>query len=202
MRAATGVWRWRHNPLRRATDLLEAWLAVVTALLIITTAPAVGRLSGALAEESLRQSVRAQRLQHHVTTATVTGPRTSPRPVAFDPESAVADERRGAVPAKWTSPDGSPRTGTVVTNLPSARPGDTFPVWTDSSGRIVARPMAAATADVHAALAGAGAALAWAVLVEGARRLVLRQLVRRRHAALDRAWAAVGPDWGRAGAGS
>jgi hypothetical protein len=59
-----------------------------------------------------------------------------------------------------------------------------------------------ATVEVHAALAGVGAALAWGLVLECARRLVLWRLVRLRHADLDRAWAAVGPDWGRAGAGS
>ena len=28
MRAISGLWRWRDNPLRRATDLAEAWLAL------------------------------------------------------------------------------------------------------------------------------------------------------------------------------
>jgi hypothetical protein len=202
VRAAVGIWRWRRNPLRRATDLHEAWLALVAALLIVTAAPAVGWATGALTEESLRQSIRVQRAQRHATTATVLGPAEFPRPAAFDPETAAADERRRAVAAKWTAPDGSRHTGTVPTTLPAPRPGDTFRVWTDSSGRMVPRPMDMATAEVHATLAGVGAALAWGVLVECARRLVLWRLMRRRHAALDRAWAAVGPDWGRTGAGS
>ncbi|GGW36715.1 Rv1733c family protein [Streptomyces xantholiticus] len=202
MRAAVGIWRWRRNPLRRATDLVEAWLALVAALLIVVTAPAAGWITGALAEESLRQSVRVQRLQRHATTATVLAPVTPPRSAAFDPETATASERRWAVRAKWTAPDGSRHTGTLPTTLSAARPGDTFRVWTDRSGRIVPRPMDPATTEVHAALAGVGAALAWGLLVECARRLVLWRLVRRRHADLDRAWAAVGPDWGRAGAGS
>lgn len=202
MRAAVGIWRWRHNPLRRATDLYEAWLALVAALLIVTAAPAVGCITGAMTEESLRQAIRVQRLQRHATSATVLGPAGFPGRTAFDPETAAVDERRGAVAARWTGPDGSRHSGTVPTALPAPRPGDTFPLWTDASGRMVPRPMDTATAEVHAALAGVGAALTWGVLVECARRLVLWRLVRRRHAALDRAWAAVGPDWGRTDAGS
>jgi F0F1-type ATP synthase membrane subunit c/vacuolar-type H+-ATPase subunit K len=202
VRAAVGIWRWRRNPLRRATDLHEAWLALAAALLIVLTAPVAGWVAGALAEESLRQAIRVQRMQRHVTTATVLGPVTRPRPAAFDPETVAADERRTVVRAKWTAPDGSRHTGNLPAPLPAPRPGDTFRVWTDSSGRSVPRPMDPATAQVHAALAGVGAAVVWGLLLECARRLALWRLVRRRHADLDRAWAAVGPDWGRAGAGS
>ncbi|MFJ8074209.1 hypothetical protein ACIQ7Q_09795 [Streptomyces sp. NPDC096176] len=201
MRAAMGLWRWRHNPLRRTTDLFEAWLALAAAVLVVTAGPAVGWITGALTEESLRQSVRVQCLQRHATTATVIGAASTPRPVAFDTEAAVNEERR-AVRAKWAAPDGSTRTGTVPTALRTAGPGDTFSLWTDDSGRIAPRPMDMATVEVHAALAGVAASMAWGVLVECTRRLVVWRLVRHRHAALDRAWAAVGPDWGRTGAGS
>ena len=202
VRTAAGVWRWRRNPLRRATDLFEAWLALVAAVLLVTAAPAVGWLCGSLTDDSLRQSVRIQRQQRHPVTATVLRPAEEPRPAAYDPEGVAAREKRRPVVAKWTAVDGSRHTGTVSTVLRTARAGDTFTIWTDRTGRIVSRPMDAATARVHAVLAGIAAALSAAGLVEGARRLVLWRLVRRRHARLDRAWAAAGPDWGRTGAGS
>jgi hypothetical protein len=82
------------------------------------------------------------------------------------------------------------------------RVGDTFTLWTDRAGRIVNRPLDAATVQVHAALAGFGAALASAGLIECVRRLVVWRLMRRRFERLDRAWAKAGPDWGRMGAGS
>lgn len=202
MRAAAGIWRWRHNPLRRATDLAEAWVALVAALLLVTAAPVVGWIAGTLADESLRQSVRIQRQQRHPTTATVLAPATVAGPAAFDPGSTAAREQRRAVSAEWTAPDGTRRTGRVTTGLWSPRKGATFTVWTDGSGRTVPRPMDPGTARAHAALAGIGAALAFGLLVECLRLIVLWRLVRRRFADLDRAWAAVGPDWGRAGAGS
>jgi hypothetical protein len=202
VRAATGVWRWRRNPLRRATDLLEAWVALVAAVLLVTAAPAVGWITGSLTDESLRQSVRIQRQQRHAVTATVLNPAPAHKPAAYDPESSAGHEKRRPVVAKWTEADGSRHTGTVSTVLRTVRTGDTFTIWTDRAGRIVTRPMDAATAGVHAALAGIGAAFAAAALVECARRLVVWRLVRRRYARLDRAWAAAGPDWGRTGAGS
>ncbi|MCZ9341509.1 hypothetical protein NGM37_27480, partial [Streptomyces sp. TRM76130] len=60
----------------------------------------------------------------------------------------------------------------------------------------------AATAATHAVLAGTGAALATAALAEGARRLVVWRMVRRRYARWDREWDRAGPDWGRTGTGS
>ncbi|MFC4607633.1 hypothetical protein ACFO9E_07380 [Streptomyces maoxianensis] len=202
MRTATGVWRWRHNPLRRATDLFEAWVALVAAVLLVTAAPAVGWITANQTDESLRQSVRMQRQQRHAVTATVLRPAPPHKPAPYDPESSAAGEQRRPVVAKWTAADGSRHTGTVSTVLRTVRPGDTFTIWTDPAGRIVNRPMDAATAGVHAVLAGIGAAFAAAGLVECARRLVVWRLVRRRYARLDRGWAAAGPDWGRTGAGS
>lgn len=202
MRTATGLWRWRHNPLRRATDLFEAWVALVAAVLLVTAAPAVGWITANLTDESLRQSVRMQRQQRHAVTATVLRPAPPHKPAPYDPESSAAGEQRRPVVAKWTAADGSRHTGTVSTVLRTVRPGDTFTIWTDPAGRIVNRPMDAATAGVHAVLAGIGAAFAAAGLVECARRLVVWRLVRRRYARLDRGWAAAGPDWGRTGAGS
>ncbi|BFO19345.1 hypothetical protein SHKM778_57330 [Streptomyces sp. KM77-8] len=63
-------------------------------------------------------------------------------------------------------------------------------------------PLDAATATTHAVLAGVGAALVTAALVEGWRRLIVRSMVRRRYARWDRAWDKAGPDWGRTGTGS
>lgn len=201
MRAATGTWRWRHNPLCRATDLLEAWVALVAALLLLAAAPAVGWVTGTLTDEALRQSIRVQRQQRHPVTATVVRPAPAPNPSAYDSESAGGGERR-AVVAKWTAVDGSGHTGTVTTVGRAMPAGDTFTLWTDRAGRIVNRPMEAATVRVHAVLAGIGAALTTAGLVEGVRQLLVWRLTRRRYARLDRAWAAAGPDWGRTGAGN
>lgn len=71
VRAVSGVWRWRHNPLRRATDRREAWVALVALLLMVLAAPALGWLCGALTDDVLQQSVRFQQTQRHATTAVV-----------------------------------------------------------------------------------------------------------------------------------
>ncbi|UFQ14236.1 MULTISPECIES: Rv1733c family protein [Streptomyces] len=201
MRAIAGLWRWRRNPLRRGTDLVEAWTALAALVLIAVAVPVVGTVTAGLSRDALLTSVREQREARHATVGTVVRKVSTP-PLDPDPETASARDAHSRVLARWTGPDGIDRSGVVVARLGAPRPGDHFRLWTDERGRVVGRPLDTATATTHAALAGLGAAAASVALVEGARRLVLWRLVQGRHARLDRAWAAVGPDWGRTGTGS
>ncbi|MEV0929662.1 hypothetical protein [Streptomyces phaeochromogenes] len=201
MRAIRGLWRWRHNPLRRTTDLAEAWLALGALLLILVAAPLAGVLIGGLAEDALQQSVREQRLDRHPVVATVVK-KADRTPLDPDPETSSGRDSHTRVIADWKAPDGTARRDTVMAALNSPRRGDHFTVWTDLHGRIVSRPLDTATAATHAVLAGFGTAVACAGLVEGSRRLVVWRMVRRRYDRLDQAWSQAGPDWGRTGTGS
>ncbi|TWD25457.1 hypothetical protein FB570_103241 [Streptomyces sp. T12] len=200
MRAISGLWRWRHNPLRRGTDLAEAWLALTALLLVTLAAPLIGVLSGSAAHSSLQRSVRAQQQFRHLVTATVVRELERPAPAA-DPE-LVGGRAGRHILARWTAPDGTDRREPVQARLADPEPGDRFRIWTDGHGDRVARPLDAGTATAHAVLAGAGAALLTAGLFEGARRLTVRRMLHRRYARWDREWGRVGPDWGRAGADS
>ncbi|MGW2560966.1 Rv1733c family protein [Streptomyces sp. NPDC001514] len=202
MRAITGLRRWRHNPLRRATDLVEAWAALAAVLLLTVAVPAVGWLCGGLADAALRESVRAQRAERHATTARVLRPAPKPQQAVADPEAGFERRSSRVVVAEWTGADGSRHTGTMATGIRTSDPGDTFRIWTDDEGNAVTRPMDAETARAHAVLAGLGAAAVAAAVVEGGRRLFVWRLIQRRYAHLDRAWAKAGPDWGRTGTGS
>ncbi|MET7569131.1 hypothetical protein ABZT04_11590 [Streptomyces sp. NPDC005492] len=201
MGAIRGLWRWRRNPLRRATDLVEAWMALVVLLVVVVAAPVIGSLVGTVAQDALQRSVREQRADRHVVTATVVrklkGAALDP-----DPDSATARDIRSQVLAQWTAPDGTARHGAVMASLNTPRTGDHFALWTDRHGRIVARPLDSATATTHAVLAGFGAALLTAGLVDSGRRFVLWRMIRRRYARWDQAWERAGPDWGRTGTGS
>ncbi|MEU5890399.1 hypothetical protein ABZ835_26645 [Streptomyces sp. NPDC047461] len=201
MRAMRGLWRWRRNPLRRATDLAEAWVALAALLLILVVAPVAGVVVGGLAQDSLQESVRNQRVTRHVVTATVTR-ELDRSPLDADPETSTGREMRTRVLADWTAPDGTSQHGPVLANLKDPHRGDHFTIWTDAQGQIVARPLDSATATTHAVLAGFGAALLGIGLVESARRLIVWRMVRRRYARWDQAWERVGPDWGRTGTGS
>ncbi len=139
MGAIRGLWRWRRNPLRRATDLAEAWLALVVMLLVLVAAPVIGSLVGAIAQDSLQRSVREQRADRHAVTATVVkklkGAELDP-----DPDSSTARDIRSRVLADWTAPDGTAQHGAVMANLNTPHAGDHFRLWTDRRGHIVAPP--------------------------------------------------------------
>ncbi|MEV6202812.1 hypothetical protein AB0M64_22945 [Streptomyces sp. NPDC051771] len=202
MRAVTGLWRWRHNPLRRTTDLVEAWVALVAALALCLAVPVAGWTAGAAAQHSLQRAVHAQQQGRVETTAHVLRPAPKPPGATASSDQSAEQRFRRAVVARWTAPDGTSRTGTVTTSRVSSAPGDAFSLWTDRDGRPVAAPLARDTARAHAVLVGLMAAVLAGAGVELVRRLVMRRLRCRRYARLDRAWAAVGPDWGRTGTGS
>lgn len=200
MRALTGVWRWRHNALCRATDRREAWVALVALLLLVLVAPAVGWYCGSRVDDALRDAVRAQRAERRLTTAVVV--RQAPRHFVGDPE--ISTERRAQTPvvARWRAPDGTAHTATVTTPSRDTAAGARVSVWTDLSGDPAPRPLDSPTAHTHAALAGLGATMMSVLVIEGGRRLIVGRMVQRRYARLDRAWAKAGPDWGRTGTGN
>ncbi|MFI8321544.1 hypothetical protein [Streptomyces sp. NPDC085529] len=202
MRAVTGLWRWRHNPLRRTTDLVEAWVALTAAVLLSVAVPVAGWTVGASAQHSLQRAVHAQQQGRTETTARVLRAAPTPPRATTTSEHTAEQRFRRTVVARWTAPDGTTRTGTVTTARTDATPGGTFSLWTDRDGRPVTAPLARGTARAHAVVAGLTAAALCGLGVELVRRLVMRRLRHRRYARLDRAWASVGPDWGRTGAGS
>ncbi|MCY0918716.1 hypothetical protein OS965_11085 [Streptomyces sp. H27-G5] len=196
MRTAMGVWRWRRNPRRRPTDLFEAWVAFAAVVCVLVVAPAVGWATGLQVDGTLQRAAREQRQERQLVPAVV---------LRAESDAAAADRQtpaRTQVVASWIAPDGTSRQGTVPAAEEPPRPGDRFRMWTDSGGRLVGRPLDPSAASFHATMAGLAAASGLAVLVETVRRLVVRRLMHRRYSCLDRAWAAAGPDWGRAGAGS
>jgi hypothetical protein len=201
VRALAGFWRWRHNPLRRRTDLVEAWVALAAALLIAVAVPVVGVVTGDLSRHALLQSVEEQQRERHRISATVVKEIAQQR-LDPDPETSPDRDVQSRVLARWTAPDGTRHRGTVIADLKEPRAGDRFPLWTDAHGEVVGRPLDTATATTHAALAGFGAAAGAAALVEGARRLIVWRMVLRRYARWDQAWEKTGPDWGRTGTGS
>ncbi|NED91095.1 hypothetical protein G3I76_64805 [Streptomyces sp. SID11233] len=202
MRALSGVWRWRHNPLRRATDRHEAWVALVAFVLLVLAAPASGWFFGSRVDGALQQSVRAQQARTHLTTAVVVRRSAASRHFVADPEISTDRAAMTTVLARWHAPDGTARGATVTTSSRNTAPGARVRIWTDAEGHPALRPMDAPTAHTHAALAGLGATMLAALLIEAGRRLIVWRMVRQRYERLDRAWAKAGPDWGRTGTGS
>ncbi|GHF04379.1 hypothetical protein GCM10010359_01530 [Streptomyces morookaense] len=200
MRAMRFVWRWRRNPLRRRSDVVEAWAGVAAVVLMLVLGTAAGWAVGSFAHGALREAVRQQQQHRHLVSAEVVRSVTG-TPAEPDHESTTGREGYGRFLARWQDPDGVEHTGLVALHQ-APGPADRFPLWTDDEGRIAGRPMDRATAVVHAVLAGAAAAAGAAGLVEGVRRVVVWRLVHRRYAQWDREWQQAGHTWGRADAGS
>ncbi|MCF3183761.1 hypothetical protein IPZ70_28035 [Streptomyces polychromogenes] len=205
MRTAMGVWRWRRNPLRRPTDLVEAWVACIALVCVLLVAPAVGWAAGLQVDGILQRAAAEQRQERYLVPAVVVRPAVAvaaPADGGGEPSAQRTAPARTTIVASWTAPDGTSHEGAVPAAEEPPRPGDRFRIWTDIRGRLVGRPLDPGAASFHAAMAGLAAALTSAALAETLRRLVVRRLMHRRYLRLDRAWAAAGPDWGRAGAGS
>ncbi|MFE9724794.1 hypothetical protein ACFYQ5_14690 [Streptomyces sp. NPDC005794] len=203
VRAVLGFRRWRHNPVCRATDRHEVWVALVALLLMLLAAPVLGWRVGSFTDNALQQVVRTQHEQRHPTAAVVVRALSGPSRFAQDPEAAVTEDSvRTSVVADWRAPDGTAHTGEVAAASTETAPGTRIRIWTDDRGHPVMRPMDTSAAHTHAVLAGMGAALLAGGLTEIARRLVVWRMMQQRYARLDRAWAEVGPDWGRTGTGS
>ncbi|MEV5508515.1 Rv1733c family protein [Streptomyces orinoci] len=194
------AWRWRRNPLRRRSDVVEAWLGLVAVVLMLVAGPVAGWASGSLAHGALRHMVRQQRLHRHQVEAVLL--KVLPgRPMDTDPQADGRREGHHRVIARWPGPDGTLHTGVVPVHGTAAA-GKRFSMWTDDQGGAAGRPLDGATAQVHSVLAGVGAAAATAGVIQGARVLAVRRLVRRRYARWDRDWEQARHTWGRADAGS
>ena len=96
------------------------------------------------------------------------------------------------MPARWTAPDGTVRTGPVEPPA-NGRAGSTVAIWTDARGT----PMRPPTSSPLGASVGVGLAVTSFVVVVYACVLaaVRRSLDRRRMAAWQREWRSVEPRW-------
>ncbi|WP_225829913.1 hypothetical protein [Streptomyces sp. NK08204] len=187
--ARVRLWRWRRNPLRRHSDLVEAWIVLAAWLL----AALGGVLAGAAAAQATESGLAARRAQAHAVSAVLTDD------AARTPAAASGyDDGRVWVAVRWTDPDGSPHTDLAKT-LPGTREGTRLTVWTDHAGHMVSAPVTGTDATVQAALTGALAAPAAGATVWGAGRTVRTWLMRRRLAEWDEEWRRA--EWGNLSGG-
>ncbi|MFE0515907.1 hypothetical protein [Streptomyces sp. NPDC058964] len=183
--------RRRHNPLRRRSDVVEAWTAVAVALLLLVGAPLAGVLAGLWAHDGARTVALEQRAERHRVRAEVIG--ASPHRL---PSVQGGRERAYRATVRWTEPGREART--AVARVPAgSRQGDVVDVWFDSRGRGVAPPPDDVAVWQHAVsigLCAAGGAAAVTLLGHGAVRHVS---LRHRMCEWERDWARTGPEWTR-----
>ena len=171
------------NPLRRGTDRAEAAVLAVLLAVFLAGAPLATVLSGHLAYAAASRTQHAQQAAwHQVSAVLLEGP-----PAATFPAYQART-------ARWTAPDGTTHAGDVPASvLAPARA--TVMVWVDRSGRLTGQPLTDSQVSGQAVLAAIFAPLLLAVVLLAAAALAHRALDRRRMAAWDTEWRAVGPRW-------
>jgi hypothetical protein len=189
-RTGVRLWRWRRNPLKRRSDVAEAWMVLAAGVLMVVGAPAVGVATGLGVEEAeLRQSQDWHRVSAVLT-------RTAPPAT----ESVYSDSGNGRVAAtvRWTASDGSYRTGKALVE-PGREAGARTLVWLDEHGVPQDDPVTPVQAQAGGMVVGASAATGTCLLVLGGRWAVRQRLDLRREAEWEREWAETGPRWGLGG---
>jgi uncharacterized membrane protein len=175
------------NPLRRRSDVIEAWLAPAAIVVFLILGPLVAGLValGVRADNAAAQ--HAQQSWHPVSAVLL---RAAPGPEFSDNGANTWTEW---APARWTA-GGRQQTGNIPVPAGS-RAGSTQTVWLDSAGYVRAPAM---TGSELGGAIGTGILLALAALaivIAVAYRLAQRALDRRRLASWETAWLAVGPRW-------
>ena len=175
------------NPLRRRSDVIEAWLAPAAIVVFLALSPLVAVLAatGVRADDAAAQHV--QQSWHPVTAVLL---RAAPGPQFSDNGANTWTEW---APARWTA-GGRHYTGNIPVPADS-RAGSTQTVWLDSGGHV--RVPAMTKPELSGAI-GTGILLALAglaVLLAVAARLGRWALDRKRMASWGDAWLSVGPRW-------
>ncbi|MFI2642367.1 hypothetical protein [Streptomyces sp. NPDC018610] len=184
-RAGVRLWRWRRNPLRRTSDVVEAWIVLAAWVLAVVGALATALLTAG----AMQQSAQRVRQQSHAVSAVLTR-----EPERTTARTTGAQLVWGTV--RWTDPGGAAHTDR--TRVPAtATPGARVTVWTNGRGALTAPPPSPADTAFQSVLGALWAGTATAGLVAGGARLARTRLDRRRFDQWAEEWARMDTPWGR-----
>ncbi|WP_338899864.1 hypothetical protein WBG99_33050 [Streptomyces sp. TG1A-60] len=190
MRGQVFGWRWRPNPLRRRSDVVEAWTVLLVVLLLLIGAPAAGVAAGRWAHRDAQAHAAAERAARDRVSAVV----VEGAPAAA-PSEHGGKQPMSWVRARWTEPDGGSRTGQARVPAGTER-GDRADVWLDAAGRSVQAPPTDTDVWERALATGTCATGGVVGVVLVGHFVVRRVAIRHRLAEWEREWARTGPDWG------
>ncbi|MGW7543232.1 Rv1733c family protein [Streptomyces sp. NPDC054770] len=178
------LWRWRNNPLRRRHDIVEAWIVLATWTVVAVGGTVTGLVTAHTADDMFAR----QRTERHSVRAELLNdvPRST---------GALGGTDRRSASVRWTTPDGSIRTGRTLVST-GLKAGTKVTVWQDGQGQLALAPTGSAEAAIESGFLGTTAALALAGLVFGAGAVARWRLDCRRFDEWDREWGLVGPRWG------
>jgi hypothetical protein len=175
------------NPLRRPTDRIETWLTAMVLVLALGLGPVLAWHAAA----SVYRTTTAAATQDQTGRFQVTAVLQEDADYATYGDGVQL--RQPPVPARWTAPDGTPRTGLVVPTA-AAGAGTTSPIETDAHGTplpptVAQDPGANAILAAFMVMVGAAAVATFLIL------LLRRHLNRIRMSRWQRDWLLVEATW-------
>jgi hypothetical protein len=177
------------NPLRRASDRAESWIRLGLLAAFLLTGPFTAMAAGHWMEHAGLREARTQAADERQVHATLLRDEPAGRTLALHEVSVLA-----WVPARWTAPGGSPRTGAVAAVLP-VRAGSTVTIWTTATGQLARPPLLRSQITGRATVLVVLTPAIMALVLLGILRMTRRILDRRRLAGWATAWSAIGPQW-------
>ncbi|EGG43431.1 integral membrane protein [Streptomyces griseoaurantiacus M045] len=190
MRTRVRGWRWRRNPLRRRSDVFEAWATLVVAVLLCVGVPLAGAMTSVRAYEQARAQATVQRAERHQVSAVL----------LENAPAAVTSAEGGKQPLyrvriQWTAPDtGATHSGRALVPA-GTRQGDRAQVWLDRQDRGVEAPMTDTMVWQHTLTTGIWATGGAATVVLLGKVVMRRVSERHRMAEWEREWERTEPEW-------
>ena len=184
------LWRWRRNPLRRRTDLAQAWIALGLFLAVLAATPAAMILVGGTAHGHWKKIARHQIATRHDTPAVL----VHDAPRHPEPGSDEAKKALYPVTVRFTDPRGHARTAKTDVE-PALTAGSTVRVWVDAEGEITDAPLTGEQVRDRAVGWALVAAMTVGLLGTAAYAYAHHRLERHNLAQWDAAWASTAPRW-------
>lgn len=177
-----------HNPLRRASDLVETALIAVLVIAFAVGVPFAARESAAWGHARAHRAQLEQQASWQQVTALLL--ETAPGTMGGGWGGPIDPETR----ARWTAPDGRVVTGEVPA-APGAAAGTAVRIWVTRDGKLTDTPLQDRQVAGESVLAGALGVVALGLLLTVTGALVRYVLYKRRMAAWDADWRVTGPRW-------
>ena len=179
------------NPLRRRSDLIAAWLTPAMILVFAALIPLAASVTGNLAQAQNASVVRASHGWHYVTGHLL---RSAPGPAQTDHGANIWNEM---APAKWTF-DGRTYKGSIP--VPAGSPaGSARTVRLSDAGLVQMPPLAPSQLADRVDTLTFIVMIAVAMMLMTMKGIARRILDKRRLAAWESDWHAVGPRWSHQG---
>jgi hypothetical protein len=177
----------RRSPLRRRSDLAEAWMVLATGALIAVAAPA----AGVTAADAVQAAGARQGQDRQAVSAVLT--ENPPDRIGIDTTSGAGTAVHATV--RWTAPNGAVRTGETEV-APRMRAGDRTTAWLDGKGALLRDPVTPSDVRAQSIALGTVAASGTCLLLLGAERAGGALLARHRNTQWEREWAEIDTDRG------